>query len=122
MCIRYRREAFLAAFEGPAADAWPLFDALAGLPVALIRGANTDLLSVETAKEMRRRRPDMIYAEVPGRAHVPFLDEPENLAAVAAFLGAVALSLIHILVCILATTASVAISISHRRSVAPAAR
>ena len=84
------REAFLAAFEGPAADAWPLFDALAGLPVALIRGAYTDLLSVETAKEMRRRRPDMIYAEVPVRAHVPFLDEPESLAAVAAFLGAVA--------------------------------
>lgn len=84
------REAFLAAFEGPAADAWPLFDALAGLPVALIRGANTDLLSLETVAEMRRRRPDMIYAEVPGRAHVPFLDEPESLAAVAAFLGAVA--------------------------------
>lgn len=84
------REAFLAAFEGPSADAWPLFDALAGLPVALIRGANTDLLSVETVAEMRRRRPDMIYAEVPGRAHVPFLDEPESLAAVGAFLGAVA--------------------------------
>ncbi len=84
------REAFLAAFQGPAAGAWPLFDALAGLPLALIRGANTDLLSVETVAEMQRRRPDMIYAEVPGRAHVPFLDEPESLAAVAAFLGAVA--------------------------------
>ena len=39
------RESFLAGFEGPAVDAWPLFDALAGLPVALIRGANSDLLS-----------------------------------------------------------------------------
>lgn len=82
------REAFLAAFDGPAADAWPLFDALAGLPVALIRGANTDLLSKQTVAEMQRRRPDMIYAEIPGRAHVPFLDEPESLAAVRAFLEA----------------------------------
>ncbi len=39
------RQAFLAAFEGPPADLWPLFDALEGLPVALIRGANSDLLS-----------------------------------------------------------------------------
>jgi hypothetical protein len=30
---------------------------------------------------MRRRRPDMIYTEVPGRGHVPFLDEPEALDA-----------------------------------------
>lgn len=84
------REAFLAAFEGPAPDLWPLFDALAGKPVALIRGANSDLLSPETAAEMRRRRPDLIFAEVPGRAHIPFLDEPESLAALRAFLGAVA--------------------------------
>ena len=84
------REAFLAAFEGPPPDLWPLFDALAGLPVALIRGANSDLLSRETAAEMQRRRPDMILAEVPDRAHIPFLDEPESLAAVRAFVERVA--------------------------------
>jgi pimeloyl-ACP methyl ester carboxylesterase len=80
------REAFLAAFDGPPADLWPLFDACAGLPLALIRGANSDLLSAGTAAEMRRRRPDMVFAEVPGRAHVPFLDEPESLAAIRAWL------------------------------------
>lgn len=80
------RTAFLAAFEGPQPDLWPLFDALAGKPVALIRGANSDLLSPETAAEMRRRRPDMIFAQVPGRAHIPFLDESESLAAIRAFL------------------------------------
>lgn len=83
------RDAFLKAFEGPPADLWPLFDALAGLPVALIRGANSDLLDADCAAEMRRRRPDMIFAEVPGRAHIPFLDEPEAVAAVRAFLAAV---------------------------------
>ncbi|MCA3443930.1 MAG: alpha/beta hydrolase [Rhodobacter sp.] len=80
------RDAFLAAMSGPAAEAWPLFDASAGLPLALIRGANSDLLSQETAAEMRRRRPDMLFAEVPDRAHIPFLDEPESLQVVRAFL------------------------------------
>jgi pimeloyl-ACP methyl ester carboxylesterase len=82
------RDAFLAAFDGPPADLWPLFDACAGLPLALIRGANSDLLTRETTAEMRRRRPEMIYAEVPDRAHIPFLDEAESLAAIHAFLKA----------------------------------
>jgi pimeloyl-ACP methyl ester carboxylesterase len=82
------RAAFLAAFDGPAVDLWPLYDALAGLPVALIRGANSDLLSEACADEMRRRRPDLIFAEVPDRAHIPFLDEPESVAVIHAFLEA----------------------------------
>ena len=89
--IRYDpalRTAFLAAFDGPQADLWPLFDACAGLPIALIRGANSDLLSVETAAEMHRRRPDMIFASVADRAHIPFLDEAESLTAIRAFLAA----------------------------------
>lgn len=69
------------------ADFWPVFDALAGLPLAAIRGANSDLLSPATFAEMRRRRPDMIAAEVPGRAHVPFLDEPEAVAAIRAWIA-----------------------------------
>jgi pimeloyl-ACP methyl ester carboxylesterase len=84
------RDAFLAAFDGPPADLWPLFDACAGLPLALIRGANSDLLTPITAEEMRRRRPDMVFAEVPDRAHIPFLDEAESLTAIRAFLQACA--------------------------------
>ena len=84
------RDAFLAAFDGPPADLWPLFDACAGLPLALIRGANSDLLTRDTSDEMRRRRPDMIFAEVPDRAHIPFLDEPESLTTLRAFLKACA--------------------------------
>lgn len=84
------RDSFLAAFQGPPTDLWPLFDACAGLPVAVIRGAGSDLLTPETLAEMHRRRPDLILAEVPGRGHVPFLDEPESLAAIRAFLEALA--------------------------------
>ena len=56
------RDAFLAAFDGPPADLWPLFDACLGLPLATIRGANSDLMSAATLAEMQRRRPDLIAA------------------------------------------------------------
>jgi pimeloyl-ACP methyl ester carboxylesterase len=74
-------DSFRAAYEAPTVDLWPLYDACAGLPLAVIRGANSDLLSAATVAEMARRRPDLIQAEVPGRGHVPFLDEPESLDA-----------------------------------------
>ena len=63
-------------------DAWVWFDALEGLPLALLRGENSGLLSAGTAAEMRRRRPDMVFAEIPDRGHCPFLDEPESVAAI----------------------------------------
>lgn len=75
------REAVLGGGAQPAPDLWPLFDALKGLPLAAIRGANSDLLSVETFAEMKARRPDMIAVEVPDRGHIPFLDEAESLDA-----------------------------------------
>lgn len=76
------RKAFLPVLKAEAFDLWPWFDACAGLPLALIRGANSDLLSRATADEMARRRPDMIRAEVPDRGHIPFLDEAPSLAAI----------------------------------------
>ena len=91
LIIRYDprlRDAVLAA--GPPPDLWPLFDTLTGLPLALIRGANSDLLSAETAQDMRRRRPDMGFANVPGRGHIPFLDEPESLAVLRSWLEQIA--------------------------------
>lgn len=73
----------------PAPDMWPLFDALAGVPTAVVRGANSDLLTRETVEKMRARRPDLIVAEAPDRGHVPFLDEPEAMAALDALLARV---------------------------------
>ena len=79
------RDAVLANL-GPLPDLWPAFDLFEGLPLALIRGANSDLLTKVCADEMLRRRPDMIRVDVPGRGHVPFLDEPESVTALLAWL------------------------------------
>ena len=75
-------EAAFAA-DAPQPDLWPLFDALDPLPLGLIRGAASNILSAATAAEMQRRRPDMRLAELPDRGHVPFLDEPAAVAVIA---------------------------------------
>ncbi|MGR3661426.1 MAG: alpha/beta fold hydrolase [Paracoccaceae bacterium] len=82
------RDALQAASKEPAPDLWPLFEAMEDLPVALIRGANSDLLSAEAAAEMQRRHPGLIFATVPDRAHIPFLDEPEAVTAITQWLEA----------------------------------
>lgn len=75
------RDAVLGAGAQPAPDLWPFFDALEGLPLAMIRGANSDLLTAACFAEMKRRRPDAVAVEVPGRGHIPFLDEDESQKA-----------------------------------------
>lgn len=73
------RQSFHAAMAAPLPELWPLFDACEGLPLALIRGAQSDVLARGTAEEMLRRRPDLIFAEIPDRGHIPFLDEAEAI-------------------------------------------
>jgi len=82
--------AFIAAYGAETPDMWPLFEALADMPVALIHAANSDLLSRATVAEMRRRHPGLIHGDVADRAHIPFLDEPESLTVIRAFLAACA--------------------------------
>ncbi|GAB4292952.1 MAG: alpha/beta hydrolase [Roseovarius sp.] len=76
------------AGAGEAPDLWQLFEALDGLPLASIRGENSDLFTAGTQARMAARHPGMISAVVPDRGHVPFLDEPQALAAIRAVLEA----------------------------------
>lgn len=85
------RLSFQDAMAGPPPDGWPLFEACADLPLAVVRGANSDVLARSTVEEMRRRRPDLLFAEVPDRGHIPFLDEPAALGCISAWLAQVAL-------------------------------
>ncbi len=75
------RDAVLAEGAQVVPDLWPFFEALAGLPLCLIRGAHSDLLSEACFMEMTRRRPDAMEVQVADRGHIPFLDEPEAVAA-----------------------------------------
>lgn len=84
------RKAVEAQGAQAAPDLWPFFDALEGLPLLTLRGENSDLLSPETFEKMRQRRPDMIDATVIGRGHIPFLDEPEAVAALQTWVKALA--------------------------------
>ncbi len=90
LIIRYDpklRDAVLGSGANLSPDLWPLFEKMADLPLALIHGVNSDLLTTATADEMQRRRPEMIRANVPDRGHVPFLDEPEALDALRQWIG-----------------------------------
>jgi pimeloyl-ACP methyl ester carboxylesterase len=70
-------------------DIWPLWDALATVPVLLLRGEHSDVFSTATADAMAQRHSgEFTYIEVPGRGHAPLLDEPAALAAIDAFLAA----------------------------------
>jgi len=67
---------------GPIPEMWPQFRAMQDIPTLVLRGENSDLLSQKTVEEMRRAKPDMTAVKVKDRGHVPFLDEPESLAAI----------------------------------------
>jgi pimeloyl-ACP methyl ester carboxylesterase len=69
-----------------AAPLWAAYDALPAIPVLLLRGELSDLLSTVCAEEMCRRRPSLLCTEVPNRGHAPLLDEPASLGAIDAFL------------------------------------
>ena len=72
-----------------APDLWPLWNALAGLPVLALRGAHSDILSDATLARMQREKADLRTVTVPQRGHAPLLDEPECLTAIDEFLSAV---------------------------------
>jgi len=74
----------------PAPDLWPLFDALAGVPVTLVRGGTSDILSATTAAAMAARHPGLELVVVPGVGHAPTLDEAPVRAAILRLLDAVA--------------------------------
>ena len=73
-----------AAVAGQAA-LWQLYDGIRARTL-LLRGAQSDLLSRETAREMMRRGPKPRLVEFEGVGHAPTLVAPDQVEAVASFL------------------------------------
>jgi len=64
---------------------WQTFDALR-CPTLLLRGAESDLLASDTAREMGQRGPRARLVEFAGVGHAPMLVQPEQTQAVREFL------------------------------------
>jgi pimeloyl-ACP methyl ester carboxylesterase len=74
-------------FDRPLAPLWPAFDGLGRVPLMVLRGANSDLLSDATVAAMRARRPAMETITVPDQGHAPILDGAELLGRIATFVA-----------------------------------
>lgn len=64
-----------------ASDMWPMYQALNGRPVTILRGELSDLLSVEVAERMAGAIDDVELVTIPRVGHAPSFDEPESIAA-----------------------------------------
>jgi len=70
--------------DKPLPDLWAQFDALPEVPLMVIRGENSDLLSTATVEAMQARRPDLAILGIEGEGHAPRV-EGAVIADIAAF-------------------------------------
>jgi pimeloyl-ACP methyl ester carboxylesterase len=74
-----------ADFTQALPELWPQFDALAPVPVMVIRGENSDILSEATVSAMAVRRADLDVLTVAGQGHAPLLTDAPSIARIRAF-------------------------------------
>ena len=71
---------------GRVAALWELFAEIEGLPIALVRGAHSDLLSAATVAAMKQSQTGLDATTIEDRGHAPFLDEEPANKAIARWL------------------------------------
>nr|VFK22928.1 MAG: Pimeloyl-ACP methyl ester carboxylesterase [Candidatus Kentron sp. LPFa]VFK35393.1 MAG: Pimeloyl-ACP methyl ester carboxylesterase [Candidatus Kentron sp. LPFa] len=77
----------LREMGGVPIDLWALFEGLREIPTLALRGAISDILSLETFDKMAEVKPDILRATIPNRGHVPLLDEAASISAIDGFLA-----------------------------------
>jgi pimeloyl-ACP methyl ester carboxylesterase len=75
--------------DEPLPQSWGLFEALADLPLLVIRGSLSDVLSAETFVEMARRHKHCATYVVEGQGHPPLLADTASIARIAQFIAQV---------------------------------
>lgn len=78
----------LSVLDGPMPSLWPQFEAMKHVPLLVLRGEKSDILSAETTAEMVRRHPDARALTVPGQGHAPMLRDHLTLDAIKDFFAA----------------------------------
>lgn len=73
--------------ERPLPPLWREFDALAHMPVMVVRGTNSDILSAATVQAMRERRRSLEVVEVADEGHTPRLSDAAMTGRIAAFVA-----------------------------------
>ena len=66
-------------------ELWPVYDAVR-CPTLVLRGAQSDLLTKETARQMAERGPRARVIEIPGVGHAPTLLHDDQIRVVREFL------------------------------------
>ncbi len=75
----------LSVLDGPMPELWPQFGALCRVPLLVLRGAYSDILSKATVEEMGRRHPAFSVLEIAGEGHAPMLKDADTMTAIANF-------------------------------------
>jgi pimeloyl-ACP methyl ester carboxylesterase len=76
-------------FEKPMPDFWPQFSALNIVPLMVIRGELSDLLSQSTAEEMVSRHGNARLHIAPQQGHAPLLEDEPTITAITDFIAAI---------------------------------
>jgi pimeloyl-ACP methyl ester carboxylesterase len=77
----------LSVLDGPPPALWPQFESLKRVPLMVIRGAHSDILSEKTVEDMQRQHPRFTRWTVPDEGHAPLLHDLATQTAIAQFLA-----------------------------------
>jgi pimeloyl-ACP methyl ester carboxylesterase len=75
----------ISVLDGPMPKLWPQFEALKRVPLLVLRGANSDLLTAASVEEMHQRHPMMASFTVPGEGHAPLLRDAPTIGQISDF-------------------------------------
>eukprot|EP01037_Dinobryon_pediforme_P007729 gene7729-7790_t len=75
------------SYDNPLPAIWPLYDALGTIPLLIIRGSTSDLLSPATVTEMIARHPGAEFYEIKGQGHAPLLLDSPSCERIAEFVA-----------------------------------
>ncbi|MDM9629145.1 alpha/beta hydrolase [Rhizobium sp. S152] len=76
-------------FARPLPDLWPQYARLAEIPLMLVKGENSDLISETTIRRMETEHPGLSQIVAGGQGHAPLLHLEPILGAIRAFIATI---------------------------------